>query len=57
MKRKQKYWIKWNQTKIKSAFEEENLHSIPRVRNLVTHGSLEITKEKEKNKLDDSGNL
>ena len=37
-----------NQTKIKSAIEEENLHPIPRVRDLAMHGSHEITKEKEK---------
>jgi len=33
------------------------LHSIPRVRDLATHGSHETTKEKEKNKLDDGSGL
>jgi len=40
-----------------SVFEVENLHSIPRVRELATHGSHEITKEKEKNELCDGGGL
>jgi len=41
-------WIKWYQTNIKSAFEVENLHSIPRVRKLATHGSHENKKKKRK---------
>jgi len=49
MKHKTKVnWIKRYQTNVKSIFEVENLHSIPRVRKLATHGSHENTKEKEK---------
>jgi len=40
---------------IKSTFEVEKLHSIPRRRKLATHGSHENTKEKEKKDLDHDG--
>jgi len=34
---------------VKSAFKVEKLHSIPRIRNLATHGSHGKYKTKEKN--------
>jgi len=43
-------WIKQYQILIKSTIKVENLHSIPRRKNLATHGNHEITKQDEKKK-------
>jgi len=40
---------------MKSIFEVEKLHSIPKRRKLAIHGSHENTKEKEKKDLDHDG--
>ena len=44
-------WTKQYQILIKSTIKVENLHLIPRRKNLATHGSHESTKQKWKEKI------